>query len=95
MTNFLAILAVTAYCATGNPAANGKMPVKGITCAAPRSIPLGTHLFIDGVGERIVTDRTARRFDGRVDLFYGTNRQAALKWGKRLRKVWIVNAAPR
>ncbi len=89
MTNFLATLAVTAYVATGHPDASGHAPIAGITCAAPRSIPLGTRLYIDGVGERIVTDRTARRYDGRVDLFMG-DRRAAVKWGKRWRKVWIV-----
>lgn len=89
MTNFLGTLIVTAYVATGHPAANGKLPVADVTCAGPRCLPLGTKVYVEGVGLRTVTDRTARRYDGRVDLFYG-DRGAALRWGKQERKVWVV-----
>ena len=86
---------ITAYCAcalccgrTNQPIASGAMPRQGITIAAPRAIPLGTVVYVDGVGRRVVQDRTAKRFDGRWDLFM-TNHQDALKWGKQTRKITI------
>ena len=94
-TNLLGTLAVTAYISTGHVCSDGKMPRVGITCAASRSIPLGTHVYIEGVGERLVEDRTNKRFDSktitnsRLDLFV-SDRKTALKWGKRKLKVWIL-----
>lgn len=82
------IMIVTAYCATGHTCANNKMPIAGITIAAPRCVPLGTHIYIKGIGDRIVQDRTAKRFDGRIDLFVGS-RKEALTWGKRKLEVII------
>lgn len=90
LTNIL-LLTCTAYCNPHhNIDASGHYPKAGITCAAPRSIPLRTHIWIQGVGERIVTDRTAKRFDGRIDIFMDEQTKA-LKWGKQTRKVWILN----
>jgi 3D (Asp-Asp-Asp) domain-containing protein len=37
--------------------ASGLLATVGRTCAAPESIPFGTKLFIEGIGERIVEDR--------------------------------------
>ena len=74
---------VTAYVATGERTADGHWPKVGRTCAAPRAIPFGTRLHIAGVGWRIVTDRTALKYDGRIDI-YVASRSTALKWGKRL-----------
>lgn len=88
-TNFLATLAVTCYVATGHPAADVKLPVAGATCAGPRSLPLGTRLLVEGVGVRTVTDRLARRYDSRIDVFVA-DRQQALRWGLRRRKVWMI-----
>lgn len=80
---------VTCYCATGHTCANNKMPVVGVTIAAPRSIPLGTRVYIKGIGARIVQDRTAKRFDGRIDLFVGS-KEEALMWGKKTLEVIIL-----
>lgn len=88
---------VTAYCcctlccgkqATGL-AANGKPPVEGATVAGPRNLPLGTRIYIDGgIGYRTVTDRTARRFDGRFDVYFRSH-SGAKKFGKRKLKIKI------
>lgn len=80
---------VTAYCAGAcccgptapRLAANGEWPVIGVTVAGPRNIHLGTWVEITLPGQpkpitRRVDDRTARRFDGRWDLFLATHADA-------------------
>ena len=52
------------------------MPVAGVTIAAPRAIKFGTVLHIEGVGDRIVEDRLAKRFDNRIDVFFATHAEA-------------------
>lgn len=88
---------VTAYCAcekccgrwSGGPTASGKMPKPGITVAGPRSIPFGTRVWIEGVGERVVQDRLARKYDGRFDLYFSSHKEA-LRFGKRTLQVRIL-----
>jgi 3D (Asp-Asp-Asp) domain-containing protein len=88
---------VTAYCACpkccGPNAigltANGKPAKEGVTIAAPRSIPFGTKLLIEGLGVRVVQDRLAKRFDNRIDVFF-SNHNRALKFGKKTLKVTIA-----
>lgn len=89
------IYEVTAYCGcakccgkAGQPTASGKMPVQGVTVAAPRAIKLGTKVLIEGVGERIVQDRLAKRYDHRIDVFFNSHKEA-LKFGKRKLNVTI------
>lgn len=82
MTNTVAI--ITAYCACklccGPDAvgltASGVRPVQGVTVAAPRSVPFGTLVNIDGVGLRTVQDRMARRYDGRWDVYFERHEDA-------------------
>ena len=48
---------------------------------------------IDGLpGEYVVLDKTHRRWTRRVDLFMGSDRQKALKWGKRKMRIRCVGA---
>lgn len=90
LTNIF-LATVTAYCNPHhNLASNGHLPLQGITVAGPRSISLGTHIWIENIGERIVTDRTAQRFDGRIDVFMN-DKQQCVQFGKQKRKVWIIN----
>ena len=85
---------ITAYCCcktccgpnAKGIAANGKPPVEGVTCAGPRRLPLGTVVWIEGVGRRVVTDRTARRYDGRFDVYFKSHRDAK-RFGIRQAKV--------
>ncbi|OQB95239.1 MAG: hypothetical protein BWX84_00020 [Verrucomicrobia bacterium ADurb.Bin118] len=89
-------LVITAYCACKlccgpnacGLAANGKPPVEGVTCAGPRRVPLGTKIHIEGIGTRIVTDRLAKRFDNRIDIYFNDH-AAAKKFGVRRAVVWI------
>jgi 3D (Asp-Asp-Asp) domain-containing protein len=84
------VYVVTAYCACkeccGQDAygytASGRKPIEGITIAAPRSIPFGTKMFIDGVGHRVVHDRLANRYDTRIDV-YMTDHNRAKQFGKK------------
>lgn len=83
-TNIIA----TAYCAcalccsaqNGTTAA-GTTPREGITVAASRAIPLGTKIAFTVPGAFtnrvfVVEDRLARRFDGRVDVYFADHRRA-------------------
>ena len=82
---------ITAYCACSiccGPKARGitaagTRPKQGRTIAAPRSVPLGSKVRVHGLpGVFTVEDRTARRFDGRWDIYFERH-QDALKFGKR------------
>jgi len=88
---------ITAYCGcalccgeAGQPTASGRMPVAGITIAAPRSVPPGTWvtLRVPGLGtiRRRVDDRTSRHYDGRYDLYLPTHR-AAQRFGAKTAKI--------
>lgn len=80
---------ITAYEWTGNPCANGNYPTVGYTVAC-NSLPLGTVLYIDGVGYRTVEDRGATwHSDWWIDLYLG-DVDACFEWGIRTRSVWIV-----
>lgn len=85
---------VTAYCpcttccgpGSPKPTASGARPVAGVTVAAPRHLPFGTRLWIEGAGWRTVQDRMSRRFPDRFDLFFDHHQQA-LHWGRRTCRV--------
>jgi 3D (Asp-Asp-Asp) domain-containing protein len=44
---------------------------------------------IEGVGRRIVEDRTAKRFDGRWDVYFSSH-QKAKEFGKKRLRVKII-----
>ena len=91
MTNFIGVLAITAFVATGHRCANGHWPVAGVSCAAARDIVLGTWLQIEGIGLRRVDDRYNIRLGPRVDLFFETSAAEARVWGNRKRRVSMVS----
>lgn len=88
LTNILTAV-VTAYVATGQPCADCKWPKVGTTVALPRRFPLGSVVVIDGHKYQ-GDDRTARRYDGRFDLFV-SSRHTALQWGKQVKIVTIIS----
>lgn len=71
---------ITAYTWTGSKTASGTWPKEGRTVAGPRNIPFGTVVWIDGIGERVVEDRTHKRYDGRYDV-YMDSKSDCIKWG--------------
>ena len=74
---------VTAYCACATccgPRATG-LTASGVRAkpgviAAPRSVPFYTRVQVEGVGSFVVLDRTARRFDGRWDIYIPSHKNA-------------------
>jgi 3D (Asp-Asp-Asp) domain-containing protein len=67
--------------------ASGKKVAVGMV-AGPRRIPLGTRVLIGGV-PYTVEDRTAKRYDGRWDIYFQSHK-AALIWGKQEKDVVII-----
>jgi 3D (Asp-Asp-Asp) domain-containing protein len=65
------------------------MPRQGVTVAGPRSLPFGTRVRIEGVGERVVQDRLPRRYEGRFDVFFNSH-ETAREFGKQTLKVTII-----
>ena len=72
----------------GGPCANGKMPEQGRTVACG-SLPLGTRVLIEGLGERVVEDRGVS--GAHIDVFMnshseclrnGVNYKEVYKWVK-------------
>jgi 3D (Asp-Asp-Asp) domain-containing protein len=94
------VYTVTAYCPctictglySGGPTASGQMPKQGVTIAAPRSIPFGKILEIEGVGRRVVQDRLAQAYDKRIDIFVRSHR-IAKRFG--IRKLRVTEAEER
>ena len=79
----------TAYCAckkccgkTDGITASGVKAVQGVTVAMNKSIPFGTRVYIEGVGERVVQDRGGAIKGNKVDIFFN-NHSDALKFGRR------------
>lgn len=93
------IFTVTAYCncekccgkwSKYNKTASGHTPKQGITVAGPRKYKFGTKIQIEGVGERVIQDRLAKKYDNRIDLFFESHKEA-LKFGKRSLAVVVKN----
>jgi len=86
---YLGTFEMTAYEWTGNPCANGNYPEVGYTVAC-NSLPLGTVVYIEGVGYRVVEDRGADwHASNWMDLYLG-DVSACYEWGIRSVEVYIV-----
>lgn len=86
---YIGTFEATAYEWTGNPCANGNYPSEGYTVAC-NSLPLGTVLFIEGVGYRTVEDRGAEwHSDNWLDIYMG-DESSCYEWGVREVEVYIV-----
>ena len=88
---------ITAYCAcesccgkTDGITASGVKAVEGVTVATDKSIPFGTKVYIDGVGERIVQDRGGAIKGNKIDLYFDSH-EKALEFGRQTREVTILN----
>jgi 3D (Asp-Asp-Asp) domain-containing protein len=88
---------ITAYCPcvkccgkSDGITASGVKAVEGVTVAMNKSIPFGTKIYIDGVGERIVQDRGGAIKGNKIDLYFDSH-DDALKWGRQTKQVTILN----
>jgi 3D (Asp-Asp-Asp) domain-containing protein len=87
---------VTSY--TSGPESTGKSPGdagygittsgehvrEGITVACPPSMAFGTRLEIEGIGERVCTDRGGQITEGRLDIYI-----AELKEARQFGRQWL------
>lgn len=86
---YIGTFEATAYEWTGSPCANGNYPSEGYTVAC-NSLPLGTVLFIEGVGYRTVEDRGAEwHSDNWLDIYMG-DESSCYAWGVQEVEVYIV-----
>ena len=87
---YLGSFQITAYEWDGTRCANGNWPSEGYTVAC-NSLPLGTRVYIDGIGERVVEDRGAtwHRSDW-MDLYLGS-RSACNEFGVQYRDVYVIS----
>ena len=86
---YIGTFEITAYEWTGNPCANGNYPTEGYTVAC-NSLPLGTTVFIEGVGIRVVEDRGASWHSNNwLDLYLG-DVSSCYQWGLQSLDVYIV-----
>lgn len=89
---------IVAYCAEqyphicgGNPTtASGAPVVPGVTVAAdPDVMPLGTRIYIDGIGERVVQDTGGAIKGRKIDLAVESH-QDAVEFGCKAAKIYIL-----
>ena len=76
---------VTAYCLRGRTA-SGWWVGPG-TVAAPRRLPFGTRLWVQGYGAGVVRDRGGAVGPGRLDVWFASCWRAR-QWGVRHVRVW-------
>lgn len=87
---YMGVWRVTAYAATGNVCASGAWPTMGHTIAH-NSLPFGTRLYIEGVGERVVEDRgPASLGEAWCDVYMGDT-ATCIQWGDQQRNVWVLS----
>lgn len=89
-------MTITAYCPcrkccgkTDGITASNVKAVEGVTVAMDKSIPFGTKVYIDGVGERIVQDRGGAITGNRIDLYFDSH-EKALEFGRQTKQVTII-----
>ena len=81
---------ITAYEWDGSKCANGRYPTEGYTVAC-NSLPLGTRVYIEGIGERVVEDRGATwHSDSWMDLYLG-DVSACNEFGVQYRNVYVIS----
>ena len=76
--------AVEGMCYSGDPAitATGTQAREGIIAVDPAVIPLGSRVWVEGIGWTVAEDTGGAIRGHRVDVFMGS-RQDALRWGRR------------
>ena len=75
--------------------ASGTIPTEGVTVGGDwDKLPKGTTIYIDGIGERIVEDKTAdwinERYEGKIIDLLCESHEEALQFGVQKLDVWVV-----
>ena len=79
---------MTAYTHTGNCCFDGSYPEAGYTVAC-NSLPIGTVVYISGIGTRTVCDRGPQSMPGEwMDLFVDSYQEAVI-FGMQHHDVWV------
>jgi len=81
------VFELTAYEWTGNPCANGEYPIPGYTVAS-NWFPIGTRIYIEGIGERVVTD-TGGMSNNVIDIYMG-DPEACYQFGRQTAEVYVI-----
>jgi 3D (Asp-Asp-Asp) domain-containing protein len=66
----------------------------GVVAVDPKVIPLGSRVYVEGYGPGLAADVGGAIKGLRIDLCFNTSSEARA-WGRRRRKVWIVDPAPK
>lgn len=96
--SWVTTLKATGYCPCnkcnypygGKPSYLGYPLAKGIAAVDPRTIPLGSKLYIEGYGNAIAADKGGAIVGNRIDLCFSSH-QEALNWGIKTVKVSVYN----
>lgn len=78
---------LTAYEWTGSPCANGNYPTEGYTIAS-NTLPIGTRVYIEGIGERTVED-TGGMSGNTIDIYMG-DPGTCVQFGRQSGAVYII-----
>lgn len=78
---------LTAYEWTGSPCANGNYPTEGYTIAS-NTLPIGTRVYIEGIGERTVED-TGGMAGNVIDIYMG-DPGTCVQFGRQSGAVYII-----
>lgn len=79
---------VTAYCDDGITASG--LPTAAHRVAAGPMYPFGTEMYIEGIGIVEVADRGGAVHNGVIDRYMDSEAEAN-EWGRRVKKVYILN----
>ncbi|MDO7789137.1 3D domain-containing protein [Desulforamulus aquiferis] len=83
------VFVATAYCHTGNQTKTWTWPEVGRTLAVdPSVIPLGSKVYIEGIGWRVAED-TGGLIKGNIIDLYMASEAEALQWGRREVRVYL------
>ena len=83
------IFEATAYTWTGHKTATGTWPTVGTVAVDPKTIPLGSRLYIEGYGEAVAADTGGDIVGNRIDLYMDTEAEC-WQWGRRQVEVRVI-----
>ena len=97
LATYAGVFSTSAYCACSictpgtGITASGYRVMPGITIAAdPNVFPIGSYIYIEDIGPRIVHDTGSAIKGNKLDIYF-ENHEDAVKWGRRNKKIWKLN----